>query len=88
MGKNQKKQRQRIVCFCYCVPEDEIVAAIRGGATSLMEVRRKTNANTGCGGCGEDVKRLIRKHASESEPASSPDADAPAGGKKDDAKNG
>ena len=60
---NRTKQGKRVVCFCYNVSEDEIVAAIQNGATTLMEVRRETNANTGCGGCGEDVKKLLRKYA-------------------------
>ena len=59
---NRTTQGKRVVCFCYNVSEDEIIAAIQAGATSLMEVRRETNANTGCGGCGEDVKKLLRKH--------------------------
>ncbi len=62
MGKKQKKDRPKITCFCYGIPEADIVEAIEKGASTLMDVRRETNANTGCGGCGEDVKRLLRKH--------------------------
>lgn len=59
----KSKQGKRIVCFCYNVGEEEIIAAIKAGAHSLMELRRATNANTGCGGCGEDCKKLLRKYA-------------------------
>lgn len=62
---NRTKVREpgkRVVCFCYNVTEEEVIAAIQNGAHSLMEVRRVTNANTGCGGCGEDCKKLLRKH--------------------------
>lgn len=63
MGKKKKKERPKMVCFCYGIPEDNVVKAIlQEGATTLMDVRRLTNANTGCGGCGEDVKRLLRKY--------------------------
>ena len=57
--------RDRIVCFCYSVPESVIVEAIRGGCLSLMDVRRETYASTGCAGCSEEVKKLLRKHAHE-----------------------
>lgn len=73
MGKKQKKERPKMVCFCYGVPEADVIKAIQEGAVSLMEVRRQTNANTGCGGCGEDVKRLIRKYAPKASPEGSGD---------------
>lgn len=63
MGNNQKGQpRDRVVCFCYNVPESVIVEAIRGGCQSLMDIRRETYASTGCAGCSEEVKKLLRKH--------------------------
>jgi NAD(P)H-nitrite reductase large subunit len=65
----KKQPADRMVCFCYSVAESEIVKAIQEGATSLMDVRRKTLANTGCGGCGEEVKKLLRKHAGSTPPA-------------------
>lgn len=61
---NRRPSGKRIVCFCYNVPEDEIIAAIQGGVKTLLELRRVTNANSGCGGCGEDCKKLLRKYAS------------------------
>ena len=64
----RKKERPKILCFCYGVSEADIIKVIKEGATTLMEVRRKTQANTGCGGCGEDVKRLIRKHVRKQTP--------------------
>jgi NAD(P)H-nitrite reductase large subunit len=42
------------------VTEDEIVASIRDGATTLDAVRDACDANTGCGGCTEDVEELLR----------------------------
>lgn len=64
MGQNRKGQaRERVVCFCYNVPEHVIVEAIKNGCQSLMDIRRETYASTGCAGCSEEVKKLLRKHA-------------------------
>lgn len=63
---NQSRKGQakdRVVCFCYNVTESVIVDAIQKGAQSLMDIRRDTYASTGCAGCGEEVKKLLRKHA-------------------------
>lgn len=63
MGQNQKGQpRDRVVCFCYNVPESVLVEAIKNGCRSLMDIRRETYASTGCAGCSEEVKKLLRKH--------------------------
>ncbi len=63
MGQNRKGQpRERIVCFCYNVPEHVIIEAIKNGCRSLMDIRRETYASTGCAGCSEEVKKLLRKH--------------------------
>jgi NAD(P)H-nitrite reductase large subunit len=65
MGQNRKGKdaRERIVCFCYNVPESVIIEAIQAGCSSLMDIRRETYASTGCAGCGEEVKKLLRKFA-------------------------
>lgn len=52
-----------MICFCYSVSESTIVEAIRGGCTSLMDIRLQTYASTGCAGCSEEVKKLLKKHA-------------------------
>jgi NAD(P)H-nitrite reductase large subunit len=73
MGQNRKgAPRERVVCFCYNVTESVIVEAIRGGCASLMDVRRETYASTGCAGCSEEVKKLLRKHAHEAGTGSDP----------------
>lgn len=66
MGQQQRGKgtaRDRVVCFCYNVPESVIVEAIGRGCSSLMDIRRETYASTGCAGCSEEVKKLLRKHA-------------------------
>jgi NAD(P)H-nitrite reductase large subunit len=62
-GKNQP--REKTICFCYNVPEHVIVDAIRSGCKSLMDIRRETYASTGCAGCSEEIKKLLRKHAND-----------------------
>jgi NAD(P)H-nitrite reductase large subunit len=61
--------KDRVVCFCYNVNESVIVEAIRNGCTSLTDVRIETYASTGCAGCAEEVKKLLKKHAGEGERA-------------------
>jgi assimilatory nitrate reductase electron transfer subunit len=61
--KPKNSPKDRVVCFCYNVPESVIIDAIRAGCSSLMDVRRQTYASTGCAGCSEEVKKLLRKFA-------------------------
>lgn len=61
--KGKKPLKDRMICFCYSVTESVIVAAIQAGCTSLMDIRRETYASTGCAGCTEEVKKLLKKHA-------------------------
>ncbi|MCO5141805.1 MAG: (2Fe-2S)-binding protein [Oligoflexia bacterium] len=71
-AKNNKN-KDRIICFCYSVPESVIIKAIQDGCSSLMDIRRETSASTGCAGCSEDVKKLIRKHWKPTEEPSEPE---------------
>lgn len=61
--KPKNSPKDRVVCFCYNVSEQTIIQAIRNGCTSLMDIRRETYASTGCAGCSEEVKKLLRKFA-------------------------
>ncbi|NUM88406.1 MAG: (2Fe-2S)-binding protein [Bdellovibrionales bacterium] len=62
--KGQRDGREdRIVCFCYSVTESVIVDAIARGCRTLMDIRRETYASSGCAGCSEEVRKLLRKHA-------------------------
>ena len=60
--RGKRPPKERMVCFCYSVPEHVIVKAIQEGCSSLMDIRRETYASTGCAGCTEEVKKLLRKH--------------------------
>ena len=61
--KAKNGPRDRVVCFCYSVTESTIIEAIRNGCTSLQDIRLQTYASTGCAGCAEEVKKLLRKYA-------------------------
>lgn len=76
MNRNKKGPKDRVVCFCYNVMEQTIIEAIRNGCTSLMDIRRSTYASTGCAGCSEEVKKLLRKYAVAK--------DSPGGGSQED----
>lgn len=50
---------EKTICFCYNVPLATIVKAIDEGAVTIEQVREKTCANTGCGGCEADVTDIL-----------------------------
>ena len=60
-----------IICFCYGITREEIVQAVLQGADSIEKIREKTKANTGCGGCQNEVEAILesvkKKIASKSE---------------------
>ncbi len=78
-GKKTAK-KDPLICFCYSVPESEIIKAIQNGATSVMEIRRVTFANTGCGGCKEEVIRLLQKHVPAAQKAKANDPEGKGNG--------
>jgi NAD(P)H-nitrite reductase large subunit len=63
--KAKNGPKDRVVCFCYNVNESTIIEAIRAGCSSLTDVRLQTYASTGCAGCAEEVKKLLKKHAGQ-----------------------
>lgn len=48
-----------IVCNCRKVTEEEIVKAIKSGATTVEAVGEVTKAGTGCGRCKPRIQELI-----------------------------
>lgn len=55
----------KIVCECFGVTNGQIRDAVWEGATTLEEVAEKTGAGTGCGGCNDDLQRLVDFFATE-----------------------
>ena len=55
----------KIVCNCMSVTNGNIKDAVDAGASTLEEVQAATGASTVCGGCLEDVKRLVEFFVAE-----------------------
>jgi nitrite reductase (NADH) large subunit len=47
------------ICSCHNVTKGDIVGTIDGGCVSLAEIKTKTKASTGCGGCSAMLKTLV-----------------------------
>ena len=56
-----------VVCNCLGVTNGMIKEAVEAGANSLEEVQAATSAGTACGGCIENVERLIGQFVKERE---------------------
>ncbi len=48
-----------IICSCHNVSKGELVAEIKAGTTNLSDLKAKTKAGTGCGGCSNMVKSVL-----------------------------
>ncbi len=52
--------RNETVCNCMGVTCGEIVDAIKAqGLTNVQEVSDATGAGTGCGGCVDDIQKIL-----------------------------
>jgi nitrite reductase (NADH) large subunit len=51
------------ICNCHHVDQSSIVAAIRGGCSTLSALSNQTKAGTGCGSCRGKLTDLIYKNA-------------------------
>lgn len=49
----------RIVCHCYDVSYVDIRRAMIGGARTLEDIQKITNAGTGCGACVEEIEEIL-----------------------------
>lgn len=48
------------VCICRAVSEKRIVRAVAEGATTLRDLRERTQLGTGCGKCVPQAYQLLR----------------------------
>lgn len=48
-----------MVCYCMNVTKQNIIDAIKDGATSVSAVIRKTGATGGCGSCASSVEEVF-----------------------------
>lgn len=63
MTSDDRKAPEEMICFCYGVLKREILEEIQKGARSIEEIRARTQANTGCGGCLEEVLALLKEYS-------------------------
>ena len=47
------------VCLCKAVTDQQIRTAVRNGARSLPEIALRCRAGAGCGGCEDEVARIL-----------------------------
>ena len=52
-----------LTCFCFTVEKRRIVEAIENGCLTVQEIRDRTGATGGCGGCRPDVDALLDFYA-------------------------
>jgi NAD(P)H-nitrite reductase large subunit len=52
-----------LTCFCFTVEKHRVIAAIENGCRTVQEVRDRTGATAGCGGCRPDVEALLDFYA-------------------------
>lgn len=51
-----------IICHCMQIDEETIIAKIKQGFDTLEKLQDETGANTGCGGCADQIEELIEQH--------------------------
>ena len=56
-------KRDEIVCNCMGVTAGEIQDAIEGGASTVEEVQEATGAGAVCGGCLEEIQKMVEELA-------------------------
>ncbi len=56
---DRSADRGAIVCSCFSVGLNQIVAAARGGCTTVAEIGTMTNAGTNCGSCRSEIRGII-----------------------------
>ncbi len=58
-GEGGGGPKGKLVCSCNQVGEDDIAAAIAGGANDVATICAKTRAGTSCGSCRPEVAKLL-----------------------------
>lgn len=54
-----------LICFCFRVEKDRIVAAIQAGCDTVDDLSERLRVCTGCGGCRPDLEDLLRFYGEE-----------------------
>ncbi|EKZ9177034.1 nitrite reductase large subunit [Vibrio vulnificus] len=53
-----------VICSCHNVTKGDLISAIQAGAHELGELKAKTKAGSGCGGCSAMVKSVLDQQLS------------------------
>lgn len=61
IGEVDAMNNNQLVCNCFKVTVKDIKNAVEAGAKSFEEVQNVTKAGTGCGGCVNKVKALVKE---------------------------
>jgi nitrite reductase (NADH) large subunit len=56
---------RRLVCFCNFVEDKEIVAYLKKGVSTTIEIQKCTRAGTMCGRCLPEIDQLVEKYKKE-----------------------
>ena len=56
---------RKLVCLCNLIEEKEIVAALKKGASSSIEIQNITGAGTSCGRCLTEIDQLVENWQKE-----------------------
>jgi NAD(P)H-nitrite reductase large subunit len=68
MTEEEIKDRLKKVCLCNAISKGTIIDAVKKGASTVEEVKRKTGAGSGaCKGsrCADPIKAIIAEYASK-----------------------
>ena len=52
--------KDEVICYCYGITKEEIVEAIKNGATTLEEIQDITGAGTACGRCNSAIENILK----------------------------
>lgn len=53
---------KRLVCLCNLVEENEILLALKKGATTTKEIQATTRAGTSCSRCITEINRMAEEY--------------------------
>ncbi len=56
---------KRLVCLCNFVEEKEIIAFIKKGAQTTVDIQGLSRAGTSCGRCLPEIDALVEKHTKQ-----------------------
>lgn len=56
---------RKLVCLCNFIEENEIISALKKGATSTKDIQKLTHAGTSCGRCLTEIDQLVKNWKKE-----------------------